>query len=275
VGGSPFTITAPAQTFDVPGLTAGTLYTFTLHANYATAPTTGPNATASITLISAVIVQDISVTRPAGALILTQRCGVNSSLPAEAATAAGFPATAAVTASANQVGTAPTTGAAPGGPADPEFPNYPFPNPPSYPTHCNVSLGTGTFITSGPLAGQYYAANGFINEVTVSDNRDTGAGWTVNGQMGTFTNGSSTFDGRYLGWSPKVNTTTPGQTVAAGAIVDPSTTAGSGLAASRPLATATAGAATGIATLDARLKLLIPVSAATGLFTGALTLSAL
>src|SRR5262249_6446387 len=152
----------------------------------------------------------------------------------------------------------------PGGPADPQFPNYPFPTPPSYPTHCTVSLGTGTFITSGPLAGQYYAANGFINEVTVADNRDTGAGWTVNGQMGTFTNGSSTSDGRFLGWSPKVNTTTPSQVVAAGAIVDPSTTAGGGLAVSRPLANATAGSATGIATLDARLKLLIPVSAAAG-----------
>ena len=277
VAGSPFTVPAGTTVLDVTGLTDGTPYSIDVTANYAAAPTTGPVANTTFTYAGAIIIQDLTVVRPAGALILTQRCGVNSSLPSELATAAGFPATGAVVASATSVGTAPTTGAAPGGPADGQFPNYPFPTPATYPTHCGVSLGTGSFITTGALAGKYYSANGFINEVTVSDNRDTGAAWTVNGKMGTFSNGSSTFLGSRLGWSPKVNTTTPGQVVTAGSVIDPSITNDntSGLGTSRQLATATAGSATGITTLDARLKLLIPVTAATGTFTGALSLSAI
>jgi len=277
VTGSPFTVPAGTTVLDVTTLTDGTPYSIAVTANYAAAPTTGPTATTSFTYAGAIIIQDLTVVRPAGALILTQRCGVNGALPAEPATAAGFPATGAVAASANQTGTAPTTGAAPGGPADPQFPAYPFPSPAAYPTHCGVNLGTGSFITTGALAGQYYSANGFINEVTVSDNRDTGAAWTVNGTMGTFSNGSSTFSGSRLGWSPKVNSVTPSQVVTAGPVVDPSITNDntSGLGTARVLATATAGSATGIATLDARLKLLIPVTAAAGTFTGALSLSAI
>lgn len=276
VAGSPFTAPAGSTSLDVTGLTAGTAYTISVTANYATAPTTGPTGTTTFTFVSSIIIQDLTVVRPAGALILTQRCGVNGALPAEAATANGFPATLAVAASANQTGTAPTTGAAPGGPADPQFPSYPFPSPAAYPTHCGVNLGTGSFITTGALSGQYYSASGFINQVSVADNRDTGAAWTVNGTMGSFTNGSSTFSGSRLGWTPKVTSTTPTQVVNAGTAVDPSTTNGTGgLAAPQVLATAPAGTATGVATLDARLKLLIPVTAAAGTFTGALTLSAI
>jgi len=275
VAGSPFTVTGTST--DVTGLTDGTPYSIAVTANYGAAPTTGPTATVPFTYAGQIIIQDLTAVRPAGALILTQRCGVNSALAAEPATAAGFPATAAVAASASQTGTAPTTVATPGGTADAQFPAYPFPSPATYPTHCGVNLGTGSFITTGALAGQYYSASGFINEVTVADNRDTGAAWTVNGTMGTFTNGSSNFSGSRLGWSPKVNTTSAGQTVVAGAVVDPSITndGTTGLATPRVLANATAGAATGVATLDARLKLLIPVTAATGTFTGALSLSAI
>ncbi len=276
VAGSPFTVTV-GTTLDVTGLTDGTPYSIAVTANYAAAPTTGPTASTSFTYAGAIIIQDLTAVRPAGALILTQRCGVNSALSSEPATAAGFPATGSVTASANQVGTAPTTGAAPGGPADGQFANYPFPTPATYPTRCGVNLGTGTFITTGALAGQYYAASGYLNQVTVSDNRDTGAGWTVNGTMGTFSNASSTFSGSRLGWSPKVSSTTLGQIVNPGAAIDPSITNdnSSGLGTPRVLATATAGSATGITTLDARLKLLIPVTAATGTFIGALSLSAI
>ena len=277
-GPAPVTVNAPATSGDVLGLTPGTPYTFTVTANYAVAPLTGPTASAApFTYSAAIIIQDITAVRPAGALILTQRCGVNGALGAELATANGFPATAAVTASANQVGTAPTTGAAAGGPADPQFPAYPFPAPASYPTHCAVNLGTGSYITTGALAGQYYSASGNINQVTVVDNRDTGAGWTVNGTMGTFSNGSSTFTGSHLGWTPKMTLSSPGQTVVAGPVVDPSATSTNtgGLGTPQQLASATAGSATGVANLDARLKLLIPVSAATGTFTGQLTLSAI
>ena len=278
-GPAAVTVTAPASSGDVLGLTPGTPYTFTVTANYAIAPLTGPTATAApFTYSAAIIIQDLTAVRPAGALVLTQRCGVNGALGALAADGTtGFPAIAALAASASQTGTAPTTGAALGGPADPQFPAYPFPSPASYPTHCAVNLGTGSYITSGTLAGQYYSASGNINQVTVADNRDTGAGWTVNGTMGTFTNGSSTFTGSHLGWTPTTTASSPGQTVVAGPAVDPSATITNtgGLGTPRQLASAAAGVATGVANLDARLKLLIPVSAATGTFTGQLTLSAI
>jgi len=242
------------------------------------APDTGTPATVTFIATGAqVIIQDITVVRPAGALILTQRCGVFGALNGVSLNGipgfeAGFPAAAAA---GGTVGTAPTTGPAPGGPADPQFGNYPFPSPATYPTHCGVDLGTGSFLTGGTLAGQYYSANGRLNQVTVADNRDASfGGWTVNGTMSVFTNGSSTFSGDNLGWIPQVASTTPGQTVAAGAAVNP--LASPGLGSGKTLASsASAATARGIAQLDARLLLLIPVSAAAGTFTGTLTLSAI
>ena len=274
VPGAPFTTLA--SPFTVSSLAAGTTYTFTVTATYA-APDTGTPASVTFIAVGAqVIIQDITAVRPAGALILTQRCGVFGALNAVSLNGipgfeAGFSAAAA---SVDTVGTAPTTGASPGGPADPQFPNYPFPSPASYPTHCNVNLGTGSFVTTGTLAGQYYSAGGRLNQVTVSDNRDASfGGWTVNATMSNFVNGSSTFSGNNLGWIPQVASSTPGQTVTVGAGVNPLTTPG--LAGGKTLASAPAGAATGIAKLDARLLLLIPVSAATGTYTGTLTLSAI
>jgi large repetitive protein len=273
VAGAPFS--AAGSPFTVTGLAAGTSYTFTVTALYA-APDSGTPATVTFIASGAqVIIQDITVVRPAGALILTQRCGVYGPLNALPAPGIpGFEAGLPAAAAAGTTGTAPTTGAAAGGPADPQFPAYPFPSPASYPTHCGVDLGTGAYLTSGTLAGQYYSANGRLNQVTVADNRDASfGGWTVNGTMSAFTNGSSTFSGDNLGWIPQVASTTAGQTVTAGAAVNPLTAAG--LGSGKTLASsATAATARGIAQLDARLLLLIPVSAAAGTFTGTLTLSA-
>ncbi|MGB8862020.1 MAG: WxL domain-containing protein, partial [Ilumatobacteraceae bacterium] len=273
VAGAPFTAAAGATTFTVNG-TPGTLYTFTVTPTHPS-PYVGTAASISATPNAAqVIIQDLTVVRPAGALVLTQRCGVYGPLAAEGATP-GFSALPALPASADQVGTAPTLTL--GGAADPQFANYPSPASPNYPTHCGVDLGTAQYVTTGALAGQYYAATGRINQVTVSDTRDTDTGWTVNGTMSSFdvVGGGASFSGNYLGWSPVVtddsDLTTAGydQVAVPGAAVLPTTAAG--LATPKALASASAGAGLGIASFDARLKLLIPSSARAGTYNGTLT----
>lgn len=281
VAGSPFTVAAGTNTLVVPAA-VGT-YTFTIKATYnpGTGVTAGTATTTGDSLNAQVLIQDLTVTRPVGALVLTQRCGVNGALPAVAVdSATGFGALALLPASTDQTGTAPGTPNATS-PGDSQFGQYPYPVDPNgvasavYPTHCGVNLGIGKLITSGPRAGQYFTATGFINEVTVVDTRDTDPGFTINGTASTFTNGSSTFSGNYLGWQPVVNSTSGAtlagydQTLTAGPILQPSLA--SGLATAQPLASAIAGQGLGIATLDARLKLLIPLTARNGGFTATLT----
>jgi len=170
---------------------------------------------------------------------------------------------------------------------DPQFANYPFPNPATYPTECGVNLGTATIVNTGALAGQYFEANGFINEVTVSDARDLDTGWEVRGQMsnfvGTVTN-TNTINGSYLGWTPYIQNTTPTtgtgytQTVAAGLQVLPGTGVVSGLgglANGRRLSQATPNLGLGVAQMDARLRLLIPVTANNDTYTGILNFTVL
>ena len=288
----------------VDGLTAGTVYTFSLAPTYVT-PNAGPTTTVTGSSNSAQVVQQrITVARPVGQLILTQRCGVNGALPALAGTNAfpGFPgALTPVTASGNQVGTTPDITPAtlfPNGgvPADsvtpdPQFNNYPFPDPATYPTECGVSLGTAKIITGGTaLDGQYFAADGFINEVTISDLRDTDSGWEVRGQMSNFTGttaSSNVVSGNYLGWTPYIqNFTAPiaggygGQIVTAGAQVLPGTgataaTTGQGLGSGRRLAQAAPNAGLGVAQMDARLRMLIPATAKNDTYVGILNFTVL
>jgi len=296
------TTTVTGTTASVTGLTPGTPYTFTVTANYAappggTAATTGPVAP----LASQVITQNLTVTRPTGALVFTQVCGANGSLAAEAATANGFPALTAVPAASPAAGAgAPTLGNLPGGAADPMFPQYPYPQnadgtpAPNYPTNCGVALGIAKFISSGPGGGKFFAASGVLNQVTVVDTRDTDIGWTANGNMGYFSAGpGKTFSGSQLGWSPARTSDTAAftdsdgvtydQVTNPGAAVLPNTPNATGLSSGRALGTAAALAGTspnltgglGIATFDARLKLLIPVTAKSGSYSGTLTISAI
>ncbi|MCU1392686.1 MAG: hypothetical protein JWM34_1114 [Ilumatobacteraceae bacterium] len=273
VAGSPFTTATTSYTATLP---AGT-YDVVITATYTDPLQTGLPSTSiqAISNPSSLIIQDITVTRPVGALVLTQRCGVYGALPAEPASP-GFGILPPATASADQVGTAPTLTL--GGTPDPQFPNYPDPQPVTYPTHCGIDLGTASLVTSGTLAGQYYAASGRINQVTVLDTRDTDSGWTVNGNASAFSDGIDSFSGNYLGWTPQVTSdsaaTSAGydQTVLPGATVLPTTA--TGLATPHTLSSAAAGKGLGIATMDARLKLLIPVTAANGHYTSTLTFTA-
>ncbi len=287
VTGSPFTVPAGTLSQSVTGLTPGVVIDFTVAVTYADSLDRSVDLAASAAAAAAqVLNQEITVERPAGALILTQRCGVNNDLAAFTAVDAfpGYPFDlAAEAASADQVGTSPDIDlVTPGVQDDPEFGNYPFPNPATYPTQCGLDLGVASFVTSGTLAGQFYAADGRLDEVTVVDTRDTDIGWTVQGTMSTFAAGSNTFAGNYLGWTPVVTddsdaAVTGGydQVVTAGAEVLPGTgvNANTGLGDGQPLATALAGEGLGIATLDARLTLLIPTSVPAGSYSGILALT--
>ena len=275
LSGSPFTVAAGATSFPVTAACTLGLLSITVTPTHVT-PFTGTPASISATSnCDGTVIQDITVVRPAGALVLTQRCGVNGPLPIEPASP-GFAALPAVIASASQIGTAPTLTAG-GAVGDPQFGSYPNPSPVAAETHCGVNLQTAQLVTSGALAGQYYAANGIINQVTVSDTRDTDTGWTVNGTMSAFTvnGGGASFSGNYLGWSPVVTSTSGAlsngydQTATPGASVLPDTAAG--LATPKTLSRALPGFGLGIASFDARLKLLIPLSARAGTYTGTLT----
>lgn len=280
--GTTVTSTGPTSAA-VSGLDSDTLYTFTVTPQHPAPDTAIAASVQASPLPDAVLQQELTVTRPVGVLVLTQVCGTNGAIPAEAA-GGGFPAFTAVP--ADLTGTGPTLTAG-GSDTDPNFTNgeYPYPAAPNYPTHCGVSLGTAKLITSGTGAGQFFQASGLLNQVTVVDTRDTDTGWTINGTVGTFSAGTGlTFSGSQLGWNPVTTdtgafTSSDGtvydQVVTAGPAVAPNTPVATGLSSGRTLGSAPAGDGLGIATLDARLKLLIPVWAFSGNYTGTLTISSI
>ena len=190
----------------------------------------------------------------------------------------------------------PTAG---GGDVDPlyDLGEYPYPDladgtsNATYKTHCGVDLLDAQFVKSGPGAGQYFAASGVLDQVTIVDTRDEDTGWTVSGSMSRFINqvdGTKSFAGSQLGWTPKVSSTSPAFTDSDGIVYNQEATKGaklnpgliepSGLGGGATLANSGTGAVAaapglGIAQLDARLKLLIPVTKRSGAYTGTLTIT--
>ncbi len=281
VVGSPFTTAAGALSFSVTGLVAGTVYTFVVTPVW-TAPLFGSQATTTAAPQSATLItQDISVIRPVGGLVLTQVCARYGALALEPASI-GFSALSALPATGT--GIAPTTDAA-RTISDPAFNQYPYPtdalNVPNavYPTHCALDMGIAALVTTGTEAGKYFAVSGRLNQVTVVDTRDTDSGWVLSGSVSDFTGPTDSFSGNYLGWTP-VASGDSGLTLAG---YDQLTTAGptvlpnnaTGLTTSKVLGQAASNVGLGIAAFDARLKLLIPVTANSGKYTATLTLSAL
>ncbi len=280
VPGSPVNTGSAATTYSYTGLTNGHLYCFQVAGVYNGGANTGAFSPfgGPFTPNGRIITQTITVTRPAGNLVLTQVCGAHG---------------------VTTTGTAPTyTGpnasvdGTPVGQPDGLFPQYPYPvdsngvGEANYKTNCNIALGTAHFLTTGTGAGQFYEANGVLNQVTVVDTRDGDPGFQVNGQMGTFDDGAGhTFSGSELGWTPIKTSDSPAftdslgnpydQTVTAGPVVNPNSTVAGGLASGKQLAAAPAGAGLGIAVLDANLKLWIPVFDHSGTYTGILTITAL
>jgi hypothetical protein len=131
-----------------------------------------------------------------------------------------------------------------------------------------VDLGTAE-----EHSGEYFEAKGQINPITVSDTRRSLAPWSIAASVGDFTDGSKTFAGKFLGWTPKV--VTPGAGAAAAEPVASGYDGGDGLAVSRGLGAAAQGHERGEATLGADLDLKIPTSADRGTYRATLTLTAL
>jgi hypothetical protein len=302
------TVGAGVTAYQVTGAPAGVVHTFRVTPLYPapyTAATSSPVTAAA--LAAQVLLQDITVTRPVGALVLTQVCGAHGALPLETAQLgfpSGLPAAPAVNSSTVATpsnGAAPTLGANGTGGADPVRSQYPYPTLPdgranaTYPTHCGIDLGNAQFVRSGAGAGQFFAADGRLNQVTVVDTRDGDTGWNVVGQVSNFTAGpGKSFSGSQLGWVPvKTEDTssftdslgnTYDQVATAGGPIAPNTAVASGLSSNRTLISAnglttvsaqntTGGLGTAIA--DARLKLLIPVTAQSGTYSAVLTISTL
>ena len=267
----PFTgVTGTSKT--VTGLTGGTLYTFTVTPeSYSDTPTGGGSFSGAAESVQAtpnssqVITQDNAVARPAGALLISVKCGVYGALDSFTKTSGVFPGFPKTLASATATGSASSSDAG---------------------ATCNLDMGTAELVRNADdsaLGGSFFTASGRLSQVTVIDTRDTDAGWTVTGSAGSFTGTlSDSFSGDYLGWVPKVTSDSAAtgaydQTVTAGSQVLPGTGVGSGdglaSGAANTLASAAAGAGLGEATIDARLLLLIPVSANAQTYTGSLTLS--
>jgi hypothetical protein len=271
---------------------AGQLYTFTV--TYGADGTSLASSVQSTPLSNAILLQDITVGRPNGALVLTQVCGKWDEMAAETGAQLGFPSGLPLS-PASATGTAPTTGAAPGGPTDGQFSEYPYPeNPdgtanPSYPTHCGIALGNAHLVTQGTPAttgaGQFFATSGRLNQVTIVDTRDTDPGWTVNFTMGSLSNGTDTLSGNQLGWTAQ-RTDSPAFQDGNGFTYDQVVNFVNQSLAPNGQGAAGAGTAhgviqapdatpgLGIATLDARIKLLIPIHAKNGNYAGTLTINA-
>ena len=153
-------------------------------------------------------------------------------------------------------------------------------------------------LTTGPHAGQYFEATGQLRQVMIVDTRTADTGWTATGAVSDFSDGTHTFSGDYLGWSPKAEHafsqpfTGPSgaysMSPANGGAILPGTVPGlaTGTSASTDtlvagnvpgatLAYAGAGHGLGLAQLDASLDLWIPVNSFAGVYTATLTLTAI
>ena len=265
-------------TFHFPGLTDGTPYTFVVTASYSAA-CAGPfglpsSASSPVSPAGARVLQQITVTRPAGALVLTQACDTTNPTP--------YPV------DVNGV------------------PNPVYPTTPAvYGGSCGIIMPTPTFITDDtPVSptypfigeGQFFKSDAQMHQVAVVETRDSDPGYDVNGVLtDDFRIAGSTathrhFSAHQLGWEPGIHDhsasfSTPDQTytqvMTAGAIAKPSAVQGlgapalSGLGSARPLINhVAAGQGLGIARLDADLHLLIPVWAAAGTYTTILQITA-
>jgi hypothetical protein len=130
-----------------------------------------------------------------------------------------------------------------------------------------VNLGTAEEHTD------YFQATGQINAIAVSDTRRSLAPWAISAQVSDFQDGTKTFSGKYLGWTPAVFQAGAG--AVAGPQVASGYTTGNGLSQPSVLGSATAGHSRGSAQLGAYLDLKIPVDVNKGSYRSTLTLTAL
>jgi len=121
--------------------------------------------------------------------------------------------------------------------------------------------------------GDYFEATGEINPITVSDTRRSLAPWSISASVGEFRDGTETFSGKYLGWTPKV--IEAGAGAMPGAPIQSGYDVGDGLSVSRGLGSADQGHERGTAKLGADLDLKIPGTVDKGSYRATLTITAI
>ncbi len=135
--------------------------------------------------------------------------------------------------------------------------------------------GTNGLVDFGTAVqtGDHFAATGSMNPIRVTDTRRAAPVWSISAQVGDFTSASTSFSGKYLGWTPTV--VEAGGDAVAGATVASGFDSGTGLTAAATLGSAAAGHAAGSAKLGAALELKLPVEVSDGTYQATLTLTAL
>jgi hypothetical protein len=137
--------------------------------------------------------------------------------------------------------------------------------------------GTNRLVDLGTASEQnlaYFQAFGALNPVTITDTRGALAPWAVSAQVSAFTDGSKSFSGKYLGWTPKV--VQAGSGAVAATAVASGYDAGDGLSVGQTLGSAPQGHTRGTAKLGADLDLKVPSeSVQSGTYRATLTLTAL
>jgi hypothetical protein len=121
--------------------------------------------------------------------------------------------------------------------------------------------------------GQYFQADGQINPISVTDTRSSLAPWSISASVSDFRDGTKTFSGHYLGWTPKL--VTPGAGAIAGNAVQSGYDGGNGLSVARGLGGAIQGHDRGTGVLGADLHLKVPNTVDKGSYRATLTLTAL
>lgn len=131
-----------------------------------------------------------------------------------------------------------------------------------------VDLGTAVETSS-----QFFEASGEINPIVVSDTRASLAPWSLSASIGDFQDGTKTFSGKYLGWTPKL--VEEGAGAVAGAAIASGYDSGTGLSVSRGLSGAAQDHERGESTVGADLELKLPNTVEQGSYRTTLTITAL
>lgn len=134
----------------------------------------------------------------------------------------------------------------------------------------NGLVDLGTAVETG---NEYYEASGEVNPIAVSDTRASLAPWTLSASVGDFHDGSKTFSGKYLGWTPQL--IEEGAGTVAGTAIASGYDGGNGLSVSRALAGAAQDHERGSSTLGAALSLKLPNTVEQGTYRTTLTITAL
>lgn len=114
-----------------------------------------------------------------------------------------------------------------------------------------------------------YVSEGSITGITVTDTRAGDLGWAANGRVRDLvTVDGAVLDGKHLGWTPEVVSSSAGQSVTAGAPVAPGFLEGNGIKGWSALGSAAAGASVGTAVLGADIRIEAPTTTEVGSYTG-------